>query len=55
METKVYELKLTHFEAWAVLRALAVANASERQLEKDKAPCDWVAARILDLQEIKHG
>ncbi len=43
---KMIEVKLTHMEAWVVLRALAGYDAKE---EKTPSAKDWIAERILKL------
>lgn len=48
---KTIKVEMTLLEAHAVLRALGVANVSERQLKDDIAPSTWVAKRIL--QEVE--
>lgn len=42
-------IELTLLEAHAVLRALGVANVSDRQTQTDIAPCTWVAQRLVKL------
>jgi hypothetical protein len=50
---KTITVTMTLLEAYAVLRALAVANVSDRQQKNDIDPCTWVAHRIVDLLEDK--
>jgi len=47
---KMVEVKLTHMEAWVILRALAAYDAKD---EKAPSAKTWIAERILKLVQPK--
>jgi hypothetical protein len=47
---KMIEVKLTHMEAWVILRALAAYDAED---EKTPSAKTWLAERILKLVQPK--
>lgn len=53
-DRKTITVEMTHQEAHAVLRALAVANSKPEETPKeDVGPNTWVAERILRILDLK--